>query len=74
MFTTKLLAILLIAVNLTGCRWAYEQENLFDGHLGTESERDYATVKRGENPIQKPSYEEYRESIHDQERNATLLP
>jgi len=55
--------IAILSVTLVGCQWAYEQENIFDGHLSTQAERDNEAIKRGENPMDRPSYDEYKETM-----------
>jgi len=35
--------------------------NIFDTHLPTSAENDYRSVQNGENPMKRPSYDEYRE-------------
>jgi len=75
MLTKKTVTLLLLSLTLVGCQWAYEQENIFDGHLSTQTERDNSAIQRGENPIRRPTYDEYRESIEDKKLNSsTLLP
>ena len=67
--------MLLLSLTLAGCQWAYEQESIFDGHLSTKAERDNARVSQGENPISRPTYDEYRESITDKKLDSSsILP
>ena len=37
------------------------KENFFDAHLNTSAENDYHAIQNGENPMKRPSYDEYRE-------------
>jgi len=58
-FTLLLLNLLLI-----GCKDAYiNQTNPISIHQETKAGADVASVQRGENPMNRPSYEEYQESI-----------
>ena len=65
MRSKKIITILLLSLTLVGCQWAYEQENIFDNHLSTQTERDNARMSQGENPMSRPTYDEYKESIND---------
>ncbi len=75
MLTKKTITILLLTLTLVGCQWAYEQENIFDNHLSTQTERDNARISHGENPMARPTYEEYRESIDNKKLDKdSILP
>lgn len=53
--------LLLLNFLLTGCKEAYIQQDIF--HNKTKASSDVASMQRGENPMKRPSYEEYQESI-----------
>ena len=75
MSAKKAFTTLLLSLALTGCQWAYEQENIFDGHLSTQTERDNKSIERGESPMKRPTYDEYRESIDDKKMDKdSILP
>jgi len=75
MKSKKTITMLLLSLTLVGCQWAYEQENIFDGHLSTKAERDNARVLQGKNPISRPTYDEYKKSITDKKLdNSSILP
>ena len=54
--------LLFSACSEKGKRAMYkEQLNLFDSQIHTSAEKDYRSMQNGENPMKRPSYEEYRE-------------
>jgi len=79
--TTKLLIITSTILLFTACsqidyKGMYDnQTNIFDLHMQTQGENEQNSIQRGENPISRPTYDEYRESIEDKKLNSsTLLP
>jgi len=66
----KITLIMGILLLLSACseqdyKYMYtEQENVFDilnNKPHTSAERDYKTIQNGQNPMKRPSYDEYRE-------------
>lgn len=56
--------ILITMLLFIGCKDAYiHQQDIFSNHLETKASSDVATMQRGQNPMKRPSYEEYQESI-----------
>ena len=64
-FKLKLLSHLLTtALLFLGCKDAYiNQNNPFSIEQRTKASSDVTTMQRGENPMNRPSYEEYKDSI-----------
>ena len=54
----------LVALLFLGCKDAYiNQNNPFSIEQRTKASADVTTMQRGENPMNRPSYEEYKDSI-----------
>jgi len=46
---------------LVGCKDAYiKQQNPMSPHLETKASSDVSMMQRGENPMDRPSYDEYK--------------
>ena len=51
-----------------GCQNAYQHQSVLNPigvQVSSSAQRDVETMSRGENPMARPSYEEYQESIED---------
>jgi uncharacterized protein YcfL len=65
--TTKLLLISISLLLFSACsEKAYEdmyrnQTNIFDSYPNLQVENDNRTLQNGENPMKRPSYDEYRQ-------------
>ena len=63
----KIILIMGILLLFSACsekdyRYMYtEQENIFENKPQTSAERNYRTMQNGENPMKRPSYDEYRQ-------------
>jgi len=61
-----LLTIFILNILLVGCKESYiTQQNPFSGndHAATKASSDVMMMQKGQNPMNRPSYEEYIESI-----------
>lgn len=56
-----LVTILMFNLLLVGCKDAYiKQQNPMSPHLETKASSDVSMMQRGENPMDRPSYDEYK--------------
>ena len=66
----RIFTLLLLNFLLIGCKDAYiNQLNPMSIHQETKASSDVASMQRGENPMNRPSYEEYQESIEPKYKN-----
>ena len=70
MTTKQIITITLLGVILQGCttyKSEYDNQSFFgiNPNYATSAERDNNSVYRTQNPMARPSYEEYQESIKD---------
>ncbi|HHS92459.1 MAG TPA: hypothetical protein ENK82_03870 [Campylobacterales bacterium] len=64
MKNTKTIFSIFLLLLITGCKDAYiKQQNPISPHLETKASSDVSMMQRGENPMNRPSYDEYQESI-----------
>ncbi len=61
----KILILMSILIFL-GCKTAYiQQRDPFSNQLETKASTDVSTLQKGQNPMRRPSYEEYQKSIQE---------
>jgi len=65
--TNKLLIIVSILLVFLGCsekqyQHMYDNKtNIFDSHMQTQGENEQNSIQNGQNPMKRPSYDEYRQ-------------
>ena len=76
MTTKQIITIALLGVLLQGCttyKNDYDNQSFFgiNPNYSTSAERENNSIHRAQNPMARPSYEEYRESI---DKKDSMLP
>ncbi len=69
----KILILFSITFVLIGCQDAYQRQSVLNPigiQVSDSAQRDVETMSRGENPMARPSYQEYQESIEDKKFEA----
>ena len=64
----KILILFSITFLLIGCQDAYQHQSVLNPigvQISNSAQRDVDAVDRGENPMARPSYQEYQEAIED---------
>jgi len=63
-----IVSISLFTFLFIGCQDAYQRQSVLNPigiQVSNSAQRDFETMSRGENPMARPSYQEYQESIED---------